>query len=280
MGYAGRYLATRIAEAALALVVLVTLTFFMVHAMPGGPGYAILGLKSQPTALAAVNLQLGVDTPILYQYGAWWRHLAHGSLGTSYVLNRPVAVVLLDYAGRTLPLQAAGLGLGLVLSFVGGLAHGALYRAWAGRLLGGLELLLYATPGFVIGTFLVLATEGWLPPGGIADLHQAVPSLTDRLAHLVLPATSIGLMTYSMLARYLAESIHAELASAYALTAAAKGLAPMPILPASYHAECAASGGDAARPFLAGPVRRQRGDRKPVRLSRRRLAAVAQRAGA
>ncbi|MEJ0049555.1 MAG: hypothetical protein WDN04_28305 [Rhodospirillales bacterium] len=49
-----------------------------------------------------------------------------------------------------------GFGFGLLLTVAGGLAHGAWYRAWPGRVLGGIEVLLYATPGFVVGTVLVL----------------------------------------------------------------------------------------------------------------------------
>jgi peptide/nickel transport system permease protein len=226
----GGQLAARAAEAALSLVLLVTLTFFLAHAMPGGPGYAILGNKAQPVAVDAVNLQLGIDTPLWVQYVTWWRHLAGGSLGNSYLLNRPVAPLLADYAGRTLPLQAAGLGLGVLLSLVGGLLHGALYTSWAGKLLGTIELIVYATPGFVIGTFLVLVCEGWLPPGGIADLHHVVPSLADRLLHLILPALCVGLMTYAGLARYMAESVDAELGRPYTRTAAAKGLGRLAIL--------------------------------------------------
>jgi peptide/nickel transport system permease protein len=225
-----RELAARCAEAAASLAILVTLTFFMAHAIPGGPGYAIMGLKAQPAAVDAVNLQLGLDTPLWWQYATWWRHLAQGSLGTSYLLNQPVAALLADYAGRTVPLQALGLGMGLMLALTAGCLHGAFYRAWQGRLLGGMALVLYATPGFVIGSVLVLCTEGWLPPGGFADLHRAVPTLGDRLIHLILPALTIGLMTYAALAGFVAESVHAELGKPYARTAAAKGLAPAAIL--------------------------------------------------
>ncbi len=225
-----RELAGRCAEAAASLAILATLTFFMARAMPGGPGYSIMGLRAQPAAVDAVNLQLGLDVPLWMQYAAWWRHLSQGSLGTSYLLNQPVAELLADYAGRTLPLQAAGLALGLVLALVAGCLHGAFYSAWPGRFLGGLALVIYATPGFVIGTVLVLCTEGRLPPGGFADLHEALPTLGDRLVHLILPALTIGLMTYAALARFVAESVHAELGKSYALTAAAKGLAPGAIL--------------------------------------------------
>ncbi len=222
-GVASR-LGTRAAEAALSLFVLVTMIFLFAHAMPGGPGYAILGLKSQPAGVDAVNLQLGVDTPIWVQYLTWWGHLLRGSLGTSYLLGRPVAALLADYAGRTIPLQAAGLLLGATLALAGGLLQGAFYRAWPGRVLGVAALILYATPGFVIATVLVLACQGWLPAEGVADLHAANPGLADRLRHLVLPALSIGLMIYATLARVLAESVDTELAALYTRTAAMKGL--------------------------------------------------------
>jgi len=223
-------MAARGAEAAASIILLVTLTFVLAHASPGGPAYAIMGLKVRPDTVAAVDHQIGADTALWLQYLTWWKHLLQGSLGTSYLLNQPVTGLLLGYAGRSLLLQVSGLGLGVILTLAGGIAHGKFYDTRFGRLLGAIEIMFYAMPGFVIGTFLALLCAGLLPSSGIADLHHAAPSLADRLRHLLLPALSLGLMTYSGLARYLAEGIAAELRLPYTRTALAKGLGPWAIL--------------------------------------------------
>jgi peptide/nickel transport system permease protein len=223
-----RKVAARGAEAALSLILLVTLTFFLIHAAPDGPEYAILGVRMSPARVHRAAEQLGVTAPLWKQYGLWWQNVLRGSLGYSFLLNRPVASLLVTYAGNSAALLGTGFGFGLLLTAAGGLAHGAYYRAWPGRVLGALELLLYATPGFVIGTFLVLVFSGWLgwlPPGGVEDLRRASPGFVDFARHLVLPAVTVALVVYSSLAKFFAESVDGELARPFARTAAAKGLA-------------------------------------------------------
>jgi peptide/nickel transport system permease protein len=225
-----RRLIARGTDTAVSLVLLVTLTFALAHSVPGGPGYAILGNKATLDKVGAIDKALGVDTPIWYQYGVWWWHLLHGSLGNSYILNRPVTGLLAEYAGHSLILQVSGLGLGVLLSLAGGLAHGANFHSRTGRALSALELVLYSSPGFVIASLLVAMFTGILPPGGMADLHHAPASAMNRLLHLILPSLSIALLTYAGLARFLAESIDTELEKPYVRTAAAKGVAPASIL--------------------------------------------------
>jgi peptide/nickel transport system permease protein len=228
-----RRVAARAGEAALSLILLVTLAFFLAHAAPDGPEYAILGVRMSPTRVHQVAVRLGLAMPVWRQYEIWWRHVLQGSLGYSFLLNRPVTGLLADYAGNSAALLGAGFGCGFLLTLAGGLAHGAWYRRWPGRVLGGVELLLYAVPGFVIGTVLILvfsAWLGWLPPGGVADLRLASPGLSDFARHLVLPALTVALVVYAGLARFFAESVDTELGRPYARTAAAKGLSPRAIL--------------------------------------------------
>ena len=89
-----RRLPARLGASALSLVILVTLTFVLVHLTPGGPAYSILGMKSTPQAVAALNAQLGLDVPLWRQYLIWWSHLLHGDLGFSFLLHRPVGELL------------------------------------------------------------------------------------------------------------------------------------------------------------------------------------------
>jgi peptide/nickel transport system permease protein len=219
----------RAAEAVVTLAILVTLTFIAAHAVPGGPAYAILGMKATPAGVGAVNLQLGLDVPVWRQYLIWWLHLLHGDLGNSYLLNRPVAALLSEYVMRTLALYGSGLALGTVLAVAGGLLHGMWFRDWRGRLLAGVELTLYALPSFFVGTALMamFATSfHWLPAGGANDLRLLHPGFGDTLRHLVLPVCTVSLAVYAGLAPYFAQSVDQELRRPYARTALAKGLTP------------------------------------------------------
>ena len=66
-----RQLTTRGLEAAASLAILVTLTFVLAHASPGGPAYAIMGLKAQPSNAGEIDQLLGTDIPVWQQYGVW-----------------------------------------------------------------------------------------------------------------------------------------------------------------------------------------------------------------
>jgi peptide/nickel transport system permease protein len=223
----------RCAEALVTLAVLVSLAFVLAHLVPGGPAYAILGLKARPASVAAVDVQLGLDVPVWRQYGIWWWHLAHGQLGTSYRLNRDVGAVVAEYAGTTLGLDAVGLLLAAVLGFAAGLAHGAWPHRWLGRLIDGLEVGFYAMPGFFIGAVLLMVFAAglhWLPAGGVADIRVAQPGCWDRVRHMVLPAVSLALLGFPVFSRVLAQSVRAEAARDYVLAARARGLGEWAVL--------------------------------------------------
>ena len=223
----------RFVESLATLAILVTLTFLAAHAVPGGPAYAILGMKATPQGVGAIDLRLGLDVPIWRQYLIWWWHLLHGNLGTSYLLNRPVAALLAEYQARTLVLYGAGLSLGTMLALAGGLLHGCLAARWPGRAFAALELTLYALPSFFVGTVLMalFATHlHWLPAGGAQDLHLSNPTAWDTGRHLVLPVCTIALAVYAGLAPYFSQSVAEELGRPYVRTARAKGLDTVAVL--------------------------------------------------
>ncbi len=222
-----RKLPARLGASALSLVILVTLTFVLVHLTPGGPAYSILGMKATPGAVAALNAQLGLDVPLWRQYLIWWQHLLHGDLGFSFLLHRPVGELLVSYERNTLAMYAVATLVSTLAAIAMGLLHGVYYLRWPGRAIGALELALYAVPSFFVGTVLVLLFAiqlGWLPAGGLVDIRVAEPPVGSYLSHLVLPVLTISLVTVAGLSRYFAQSVHEELARDYVRTAAAKGL--------------------------------------------------------
>lgn len=76
----------RLALSCLSLFILVALVFFLAHLTPGGPAYSILGQKATPESVAQLNQRLGLDQPLLKQFGLWIWHLLHGELGYSLSL--------------------------------------------------------------------------------------------------------------------------------------------------------------------------------------------------
>ncbi len=225
--------ARRLASGAVSVFLLVTLVFFLAHLTPGGPAYSILGQKSTPGAVAALNARLGLDASLPAQYGLWWWHLLHGQLGYSYLLNRPVGALLRDYEVNTLILYVLAIFLSTVLAILLGLAQGVWHGRWPTRIIGAFQLIFYATPSFFIAAMLILwfaVGLRWLPAGGMDNPRLAHPGLGVYAAHLVLPVVTITLLTVPMLSRYFGAAVHEELGKDYVRTARAKGVGERAIL--------------------------------------------------
>jgi peptide/nickel transport system permease protein len=222
-----RMVATRLASSSLSIVILVTLVFFMAHLTPGGPAYSILGMKATGASVAQLNARLGLNTPLWRQYAIWWWHLAHGQLGYSYLLNRPVGQLLWWYEINTLVFYSVSIVLSFALSILFGLVQGVYFTRFPGKIIGGLQLGFYALPPFFVAAMLVLwfsVEQKWLPASGIADLRQQHPGLGSYAAHLVLPVATVTLLTVSSLSRYFGQAVHEELGKDYVRTARAKGV--------------------------------------------------------
>jgi peptide/nickel transport system permease protein len=228
-----RAAALRLAASAASLALLAVAVFAVLHATPGGPAYAILGLKASPAAVEALDRAAGLNQPVWRQFLIWCAHLLHGQLGVSYMLNRDVAALICDYGANSLLLYAAGLTAAALLGLGAGLLHGIFWGRAAGRAVGALEIGFYAMPGFFVATMLLAAFSvwlGWLPASGIADLRLPQPGAMDYLRHLILPAASVALTGFAPLSRYFASSVRQELAAEYARAAAARGLGQTAIL--------------------------------------------------
>ena len=222
-----RMILRRLASSCLSLFILVTLVFFMAHLTPGGPAYSILGQKATPESVAQLNQRLGLNQPLIAQFGLWLWHLLHGQLGYSYLLNRPVGQLLWVYERNTLVFYSVSILVSTVSSILLGLVQGVWFGRWPAKLIGAFQLGFYALPPFFVAALLVLwfaVDLRWLPASGITDLRDPHAGVASFAAHLVLPVTTVSLLTISALSRYFGEAVHEELGKDYVRTALAKGV--------------------------------------------------------
>jgi peptide/nickel transport system permease protein len=229
-----RYLARRVFQALITIAFILVLNFFLFRLMPGSPERV---LTRNPNISAETKQQLkakwGLDKPLFPdQFVAYIESTAQGDLGLSFKYRgEPVTEVLGDRVWPTIIL----FGIGEAIAVVVGLGLGA-YAGWkrggsVDYMGNGISLVLYSTPYFVIGMFLlvIFATAlGWVPTNGMMTVGATYNSVWDRLrdfgSHLFLPlvTVSIGLIgLYSILMR---SSIIETLAEDYVQTARAKGL--------------------------------------------------------
>ena len=212
----GRFLARRIALTIPVLLGVATLVFSLIHFIPGDPAQAMLGETAAPADVEALRRQLGLDRPLIEQYGAFLAGVARGDLGTSLRTGMPVTTQLLERVPATFELAAAAMIVAIFFAIPLGIAaavrrgtavdHAAMTVALAG----------VSVPNFWLGPLLALvfAVElGWLPVSGRGEL-----------AHLVLPASSLGAGLSAILARMTRASLLEELREQYVQAARARGV--------------------------------------------------------
>src|SRR5438128_12632305 len=223
----------RRALAGLAVVVgAVTLTFFMVRLAPGDPVERLLGPQATVEQLAAQRRALQLDRPLPAQYVSWLARFARGDWGRSIATGRPVRALL----GEAVPATVELVGLSLVLSYLLGIAVGALQVTAGPRVDAALSVTtvtLFALPGYWLGLMLVMAFTywaGWLPAFGAAGLDADVLTgwsrLVDRLRHFALPLATLTLIGVGGAARYVRGAMRDVVSQPFVRTAEAKGLSP------------------------------------------------------
>lgn len=226
-----RFVAVRLAQGVVVLLLVTTITFFLIHLAPGDP-FAEGDNRLTPALRAQLRSQFGYDRPLAEQYARYVVNVAHGNLGWSHSLRVPVSTALAVALPRTLLLM----GVALVLSFAIGIAaatfevrHGG---RPAGRVANGATLLVYSLPDFWLALMLLLAFAYWipvLPAGGMTDviMHDYMSptaALMDYLRHLLLPALALTLVLGAMIARYQRSALLEVLPLDFVRTARAKGL--------------------------------------------------------
>lgn len=234
------YLARRLIQAFLTIVMIVVLNFILFRLMPGSPERAALRIPGiSQEVYQATRARLGLDKPVFPdQLVAYAGSTVRGDLGYSYKYRgQPVAEVIGSRVWPTLIL----FGLGELIAIGVGLALGA-YTGWrrggAIDYVGnGLSLILYSMPYFLLGMILLVIFAvglGWFPVSGMFELGARYGSWVDQLAdfagHLVLPlaTVSLGLIgQYSILMR---SSVIDTLGEDYVTTARAKGIIDRHIL--------------------------------------------------
>jgi peptide/nickel transport system permease protein len=239
-----RYLGARLALAPVMLWLIASLVFLLLRVAPGDPVDALLGPKAPAAARAALRHQLGLDLPLPVQYGHFLGKLLHGDLGTAQASQEPVAAIIRASLPASLELGLVALiiaaVLGLAVGF-SGIARPEGKLDLAGRLFG---IGTYALPPFwaAMVVQLVFAVGlGWLPVGGRLPATVLPPVgtgfyLFDSLRsgdasqflgtvrHLVLPASTLGLLLSGIFTNALRLNLRRALGSDYVEAARSRGL--------------------------------------------------------
>jgi peptide/nickel transport system permease protein len=209
------------------LIGVTILTFALIHIAPGGPALALGGEKASPAQVAALTHELGLDKPWPQQYALWVGALLHGDLGFSYNKQQPV----IELIGQRLPQTLILMGFALLGSILFAIPLGV-YQAYRrntafDRAASVAVFIAWSMPTFWFGTLLIAVfavTLRWFPVGGLQTIDTTAFDWPSRLAHLVLPAATLAIVSVAGWSRYIRGSMVDQLREDYTRTAIAKGL--------------------------------------------------------
>ena len=227
---AARFVLHRLGGLFLVMFFVASITFAIIHIIPGDPAAVILGPSASASDVAALRGRLGLDAPLIVQY---WRFLwdaVHLDLGRSLFLDQSVLHALGARAPVTLQLTLMAAALAILV----GVPLGVLSAVRRGSLLDQIVTTLAMTsaslPSFWIGlTLITIFSVGvhWFP---VAGYGPPSAGLLTHLRSLVLPAIAVGLPNTALILRFTRSSMLDVLHEDYVRTARAKGLSPATVL--------------------------------------------------
>ncbi len=209
------YFVKRIAAAIATLLLVSTITFFLMFLVPGGP---FLAEKSpSPQTLAALEKKYGLDKPVSVQYLNYMKGLAKGDLGLSMKLR---GRTVNDIIKEGFPVSAKMGGIAVLLAVTLGLIMGSIAALNRGKFLDNLIITIatfgIAVPGFVVATVLMYY---------FGVVLEILPTLGLKSAkHYILPVTSLAFYPTAYISRLTRSSMLDVLGQDYMRTAKAKGL--------------------------------------------------------
>jgi len=204
----------------IALVVLwgvATIVFLLLQVIPGDPAETMLaGSGASEARIAQTRQDLGLDDPLLVQYGRYLLNALRGDLGRSLYSNRPVILTISEQLPATLQLAAAALLVAVILGLSLGILAAIRAGTWIDQTVMGVAVLGVSVPVFWSGLLLIWifsVSLNWLPATG-----------ADGWQHLVMPAAVLGLVGAGPIARLVRASLLNALRADYIAMAQAKGL--------------------------------------------------------
>ena len=212
----------RLGQAVIVLLAVALLLFIMLRIIPGNPVTTMMGEHADTETIDRMTAELGLDQPILTQFGRYLLGAVSGNFGTSYSLKRPVSELMGTALGNTLKLALFASLFAWITGILCGVLAAVRKDSIPDRLFMGFSLLGVSMPVFVTAMVLqyVFAFRlRWLPIAG-----------ADSLASFILPAIALGWNAAGSIARLVRSTLLDVLEEDYIDTARAKGRRPVGIL--------------------------------------------------
>ncbi len=212
------YLARRLLTALPVLFGVVTITFLLIHFVPGDPVDIMLGDQASALDRQALRAELGLDRPLPAQYARFWSGLLVFDLGRSMQSKRPIVEEIAERFPATAELTFAAMLLAVAIGLPLGVLAAVRRRTWLDRAVLLWGWLAMSTPGFFLGPMLIL----------VFAIQLDLLPVSDREGpeHLVLPAVTLAWSLSSVLMQTTRAAMIEVASEDYLNTARAKGAGP------------------------------------------------------
>lgn len=219
------YIARRVLMLIPLMIGLSIVVFAIVHLSPGDPALAFVSEQSiDPSILAQVRHNLGLDKPLPVQYGIWLAHVVRLDFGTAYTFNQAsVSTLIGQHLLATVELQALSLALSVLIAIPLGIISARRQYSVIDNLATGGSFLGLALPDFWLALMLQLLLAvhlGWLPASTQGQDTHGI----HRVPYFIMPAVVLAVPTIAIFTRFMRSSMLEVIKQDYVTTARSKGL--------------------------------------------------------
>ncbi|MEV2237275.1 ABC transporter permease [Micromonospora sp. NPDC049891] len=219
-----RFVIRRLLQSAVVLLGVTLVVFLLLQLVPGDPVRVALGTRFDPQTYEALRARAGLDQPLVVQYFDYLRRALTGDLGVSFRSGRPVTAIVLERLPATLSLAVTAVVFAMLIAFPLGIVSAIRSGSLVDHAARVFSQFGVSVPDFwmgIMGILLFSGVLGWLPPSGYVALTEDPGRWAS---HVALPAATVGLVTASILTRFIRSSMLEVLSEDYVRTAEAKGL--------------------------------------------------------
>lgn len=198
--------------------------FMIVQLVPGDPARVVLGVQANEENVAAMRERMGLNRPVVEQYTSWVGGILQGDFGTSLITAQSVGKQLGNRFIATIQLAVMAMIIGLAIAFPLGIISALYPGSLIDIVASVISQIGVSIPDFWMGILLILLfslTLDILPPSGYTPITE---DPWDWFQHIILPATTAGLISGSIQTRFIRSAMLEVLNENYIRTAYAKGL--------------------------------------------------------
>lgn len=218
------FLIRRTLQMLLALLGVSIVVFALIHIVPGDPIRVALGTRFDQDLYDTLRERAGLDRPLIEQYFTWLGNAVTGDLGVSFRNGQPVTRLILERLPATVTLAGAALFIALIVALPAGIISAVRSGSSLDYTVSAASQIGISMPDFWAGVMYILLfslTLGWLPSSGFTPFGEGA---VEWAKHLILPAMTVGLISGSIITRFVRSAVLEALNQDYVLTARAKGL--------------------------------------------------------